>query len=342
MKEKRNIFMIVPVDIHRGVVESQMFGLAKYYSRHYKVNLVIPISLKILDQEQNLNVIYYKNYKDIKKVIKNADVIYFRSIVNFAKLFIYCKLKRTRILYDFRGIAAYENFYKNKSYPKFLLLFMAEFFAYHLSNKVQCVSENMKTALQDIFLLKRKIEVIPCLSQKSVRRTDGCLDTIKFVYVGGVSQWQMIDKIIWLSCRIQQQVKSEFTFVTNDPDLLIEKIRGAGLANCKILSGDNKFVHSVLVQQDFAFLLRENQVFNRLSSPIKFLEYVSNGVVPIVTSHVGDYSNHVEKGELGIIYNMNLEKLLLDINEIIGNMKEYRVRLYNYSRNLTWDKYTIL
>jgi hypothetical protein len=331
--------MIIPKDIHFGVFESQMLGLAKYYTKNYEVSIVVPDSINLVKIDTELKLLSYTNNNDLKRIIKKSEVVYFRSVVNFIQLFIYCRVNKLDILYDFRGLAAFERFYKNRSYIKFTLLFLAEFLAYTCSNKVQCVSENMKNELQKKFIFKKNIDVVPCLAQKSHRRIDSCSSKIRFVYVGGVSEWQMIDSIIEISLNIQKQILSEFTFVTNKPSILKERIKNVGLLNYKILSGDNKFVQNILQEQDFGFLFRENKLFNRLSSPIKFLEYTSNGVVPLITPFVGDYSNDVINNNLGIIYDKNYEKLISDILQVASDIKVYRLRLYDYSFKLTWDHF---
>ena len=80
-------------------------------------------------------------------------------------------------------------------------------------------------------------------------------------------------------------------------------------------------------------------MLNRVSSPVKFLEYVSNGVIPIITPYIGDYSDDVSERKLGIIFNGDIVKLIKEIKLIIPDIKKYRQRLYSYSSSLTWDKF---
>ena len=94
-------------------------------------------------------------------------------------------------------------------------------------------------------------------------------------------------------------------------------------------------------EQDFGFLLRENLLFNRISSPIKFLEYSSNGVVPIITQFVGDYSNDVEKYKLGIIFKGSISNLINNIKSVSSEIVEYRTRNYKYSSKLLWNTLNI-
>lgn len=339
MKKSKSLFMIIPKDIHLGVIESQMLGLAQYYTKQYDVTMVVPNSIDLTRLGSEIKLMSYSDNYELKKIIKKAEIVYFRNIVNFAQLFVFCKFNKLQILYDFRGLAAFETFYKKRNYINFIKIFSVEFLAYLFSNKIQCVSGNMKIELQKKFIFKKKIEVIPCLAHKSYRRTDSCPSKIRFVYIGGVSKWQMIDLILEISLQIQKEILSEFTFITNKPLVLEERIKDIGLLNYKILSGDNKFVQTILKEQDFGFLLRENLLFNRISSPIKFLEYTSNGVVPIITKSVGDYSNDIDKYKLGIIFEGNIPKLIDDLKSITSRIVEFRERNYRYSSKLLWSTY---
>ena len=331
--------MIIPKDIHLGVIESQMLGLAKFYTKQYDVSIVIPDSIDITNFAAEMNFITYSNNYDLRKIIKKSEIVYFRSVINFIQHFILCRRNKLEILYDFRGFAAFENFYNKRNYINFVLLFSLEFLAYIFSDKVQCVSENMKQELEKKFFFKKKIDIIPCLAHQSYKRIDSCPLKIRFVYVGGVAKWQMLDLILKISLQIQKQILCEFTFISNNPSVLENRIKDTGLLNFKILSGDNDFVQTILKEQDFGFLLRENLLFNRISSPIKFLEYTSNGVVPIMTQYVGDYSNDIEKYKLGIVFKGNMSKLINDLKLVSSKIVEFRQRNYRYSSKLLWKTY---
>ena len=339
MKKVQRLFMIIPKDIHLGVIESQMLGLAKLYTKKYDVCIVIPDSIDLTKLTTEIKLITYSNNYDLRKIIKKSGIVYFRSVINFVQLFIFCKINKLEILYDFRGFVAFESFYKKRNYINFIILFFTEFLAYVFANKVQCVSENMKQELEKKFLFKKKIDIIPCLAHQSSLRTDHCKRKIRFVYVGGIAKWQMLDLILEISLQIQKEILCEFTFISNNPSVLENRIKDIGLLNFKILSGDNNFVQTILKQQDFGFLLRENLLFNRISSPIKFLEYTSNGVVPIITQYVGDYSNDIEKYKLGIVFKGNISKLIDDLKSVSNEIVEFRQRNYRYSSKLLWKTY---
>ncbi|OGI11771.1 MAG: hypothetical protein A2Y40_01165 [Candidatus Margulisbacteria bacterium GWF2_35_9] len=335
------LLIIIPTDIHLGVIESQMYGLAILYSKYYEVTVATPISVKASIKQGNVKEEKYYGTKGLKTLVKRSDIVYFRDIINFFKLFLVCKLESKSILYDFRGLAAEESFSRNKNIFKYGILFVAEFLAAILSDRIQCVSENMKRELRRRYYIKKEINVIPCLTHRCIKRNDERYEKVRFVYVGGLSKWQKIDLIISVCERIQVEIDCMFTFITNKPQELKDRLKESQVFNWKVLTGNNDFVQEILKNQDFGFLLRDNYLFNKLSSPIKFLEYVSNGVIPIITPFVGDYSNIVAGKDLGILYINDSQKLIDEIKHIVNEIESYRNKLFEFSYQRTWENFHI-
>jgi glycosyltransferase involved in cell wall biosynthesis len=322
-----------------GIIESQMLGLAKFYSNEYAVTIAVHESINLFKINKNNKYFTYKNRFNLLPLLKNADVIYFRNIYDYLFSFLYCRIKNKNTIYDFRGLVSYENFNENKNYLKFFVLYIFEFLAYAFSDIIQCVSEKMKVELKKMYVINKKINVVPCMVHANIKRTDSCEKGIKFVYIGNLSSWQMVDTILNLALQIQNEIDSIFTFITFNKSELEEKIQKTDLLHYKVLTGNNKFVQNSLSIQDFGFLIRDDLMLNRVSSPVKFLEYVSNGVIPIITPYIGDYSDDVSERKLGIIFNGDIAKLIKEIKLIIPDIKKYRQRLYSYSSSLTWDKF---
>ena len=134
-------------------------------------------------------------------------------------------------------------------------------------------------------------------------------------------------------------IKAEFTFITYEKKKLKEKLKKTPLLKYKIVSVDNRNVINYLKNQDFGFLFRHDIIVNEVASPIKFLEYISSGVIPILTPFVGDYSKEVVQKKLGIIFRNDNEKLIKDIKKVSDQIILYRKRLYDYSLSYTWKNF---
>jgi glycosyltransferase involved in cell wall biosynthesis len=98
-------------------------------------------------------------------------------------------------------------------------------------------------------------------------------------------------------------------------------------------------VQAYLQTCDFGFLLRENSTVNKIASPVKFLEYTANGVIPIISTNVGDYSADVTKNNIGICLKSNYQldqKLMITVNSFIKDNSVFQ-RLYSYSEKFKWE-----
>ena len=106
----------------------------------------------------------------------------------------------------------------------------------------------------------------------------------------------------------------------------------------KIISLPQHKVFQELKYYDFGFILRENHVINKVSSPIKLLEYTSSGVIPILTDSVGDYPMIMKDQKIGIVIDdLNFSFLKNDFLDILNDSNIY-LRLFKFSENFTWSK----
>jgi hypothetical protein len=334
----KKILMLTPNSIPNSIIQSQVFGKALYFKRKKDVTIAIDERNKNFENNEIFNFLLFNSYKELKQILIEYDEIYIRSINDFFRLILFCRLKNIQIIYDFRGLVAFESYFRKKNILRFLILFAGEFLAYRLSENVQCVSNNLKIKLFKYYG-RKKVDVIPCLTFDCIKRKDDINNRIKFVYLGGLSKWQRIDLIISTSIAIQKIIKAEFTFITYEKKKLKEKLKKTPLLKYKIVSVDNRNVINYLKNQDFGFLFRHDIIVNEVASPIKFLEYISSGVIPILTPFVGDYSKEVVQKKLGIIFRNDNEKLIKDIKKVSDQIILYRKRLYDYSLSYTWKNF---
>ena len=252
---KKTLLIIIPNDVHLGVIESQMLGLAKLYSKRFKIIIAINEPMKFTLKYYHM--ISYKSYRQIFKKIKKVDYIYCRNVYSFFSIVVYSKIKSIKTIYDYRAIISFENFNKNKSYLKFLVLYILELIPYIFSNNIQCVSKKMSKKLHKLYLIKRDINVVPCLTYNAIKRKDPCDDVIKFVYVGSVAKWQMISHIINTLIEIEKNIKCMNTFVTQDREYLEDILGMSNLKNFIVKSGNNAQVKENFIKSRLWFPFRE-------------------------------------------------------------------------------------
>lgn len=319
MKSK-NLIYLVSSATPKGVLESQVFNIANYINQNYKHNIKIilvgkKINIKKLECPINIEFHFLNETISIKE-ISNSN-IYIRGVDIFLKYFITLKLNKNKLIYDFRALAFVESYLRNSSYLRSICLFFLEMTTYYLADEICCVSNVLKNKLKKYFILHRRIFVFPCLiigaNQRNNKLVNNLDSTIKFVYLGSLSPWQKFDKTIDLFKLLSQKINCKLTVISND-NLEVQTVLKKKDVTAKILSLTHSEVLTELKNHHFGFLIRDNNLLNNISSPIKYLEYISSGVIPVVTQGIGDYTEEVITNNIGIVLTNNFE---IDVSNII-------------------------
>jgi glycosyltransferase involved in cell wall biosynthesis len=108
------------------------------------------------------------------------------------------------------------------------------------------------------------------------------------VYAGGIQKWQQVPKMI----KVMSQTADlfEYRFYCPEPDkveaMLPYKIR----ARVKVDRKTQDELLKLYPECQYGFILREDNIVNRVACPTKLVEYSAMGVVPIVDSeNIGDF-----------------------------------------------------
>ncbi len=273
----------------------------------------------------------------LKKInhVEKRSWVYVRSVTDFLLIYLYGKLfkKNLHICFDFRGIISEESFMRKRSIIRKKILYCLEWFSYICAHEVWTVSEKLKDYLIRNYG-KKDIHVEACKINKKfvVRKIKKTKDNLVFIYVGSLSKWQSFDR----ACRIYKSVendKTEFIVITKDTEKAKTIMFECGIKNFMVQSCCRNEVFDYLDMADFGFILRDNNVVNTTASPVKFVEYISRGVIPIATKYVGDYSNFID--EIGYVLDDDQNSVLVDeLSPMISN--ENFDLIYSSATSLTW------
>ncbi len=158
-------------------------------------------------------------------------------------------------------------------------------------------------------------EIIPCtLSQNTtakpsneterqqLRQQHGIsADDVLLVYSGSAAGWQSFTALFnWLAELLSEQGNVRLMLMTQ-----IESLENTALADfadrVMIRWVEPQMVKQYLGMGDYGLLLREESITNRVASPTKFAEYLAAGLKVIVSPHIGDFSEFVEKHGCGLV-----------------------------------------
>ncbi len=215
------------------------------------------------------------------------------------------------------------------------------------SNAVIVVSNPLKTYINNR-VYNSRVYVIPCGSVMMIdeneylreryywRKKLSIKNEFVFVYFGGLSKWQLLDK----TCEFVNDLK---TYIPNIKLILItlSKRRSYILAKRAGLRDDELINLELLPEEaekllcacDVGLLLRENNLTNKMAFPNKFTDYVKGRLVIILSKSLEYPYEIVNKYKIGVgvdlnnlsykdIYNQVLQ--ILDVKYF--NFNEYNKR----------------
>ena len=175
-----------------------------------------------------------------------------------------------------------------------------------------CVSENLKKQLENnTNVLIDRYGIISCgvdfdyfeSSITPLEYKDIINEKIVLGYSGGLQKWQNIDKIINIVARLREIDSNIYLmiFTNHSIDIYKKLLLKIGEENYNVKALKAKDIPSYLKLFDAGFLLRDNWVLNKVSSPTKMCEYLAAGVPVICTQYSGDYARSVFFEETGFI-----------------------------------------
>ncbi len=138
-------------------------------------------------------------------------------------------------------------------------------------------------------------------SEKSKVNQNTDSEIIKVVYSGGTGPWQSFEKVVdLLDDLMKRQSNVEAVFLTKENEVL-----GSFLKKYPARSSRKWVKHeevaAIINQCDYGILLRENNITNKVASPVKFAEYLNAGLKVLISPNIGDFSEFAAQNDCGII-----------------------------------------
>lgn len=292
--------------------------------------------LKDIFSDNNIKLVELNKIKtEIKK--DNINRIWTPDPISTIKIKLKLLLNNIELITWYQGIIPEENYLKYNSKIKFIILSIIEYISLIVSDKKIFVSESMykfysyKYKLKDINYF-----IVPCISDISYNNINKIPNS--YAYVGGMSEWQCVDQILEYYSKSIQDKDSKLYIITRDIDIAKEKIQKYKIINYELKAIDNrKDMEIFLSQMEYGFLFRDSISVNKVSSPIKFAEYLSCGVKLIMTDAIPHYKDIIQQNNIGIVVNdsnSSFNKLNIEVNKIISIYHKY------FNKNILIKNYT--
>jgi len=260
----------------------------------------------------------------ISRQFKNERLV----ITGYFPEFIVCMLilihKQNNIYYDVHGAVEEKIEYpKTKliyEWPKYIFLKINSIFIYNVVSNHLVVSKSLKNYVQNYRYRKKppKFVLVPC-TDYSINNTLVNSKTINtpfnFIYTGSNAPWQCLKETLDIYRSICEIYPSNLTLLVSDENYEVP-LEYSNLSISKYTVSSEE-VSSFLSAADFAFLIRKNDITNKVAFPNKFYDYISHNLPVITTNAIDDISRAITEYKLGSI--IEIDKY--SPNEIINDCK---------------------
>lgn len=225
---------------------------------------------------------FFMHFFKILRMLMYSRYIYVHSIYNSLNIFPFYFFFKN-IITDLHGVVPDElNMYGKNKLAR--LYNWIEKKALLHSYKIIAVTEAMEDHyIKKYPLTQGKFLFISIFSEKRITQTVS-RNKNGVIYSGGTQKWQCIDKMIDLVRETSKNYK--WTILTGDTsrfdcldhnEIILKSVRP-------------KDVQYYYGQNTFGIVLREDSIVNRVACPTKMVEYILNGVIPVVLyPQIGDF-----------------------------------------------------
>ena len=275
--------------------------------------------------------------KTINRIIEEHEIgiVHCRSLFPALIGFYFKLIKRKKIkfLYDNRGVRIQEEIFMGRWKEKSLKVYLLSWFEKKFlgfSDSIVVVSSFFKSYListyKNLKLESNKINIIPNrtfinkIQNNAFQNKD---EKPIVVFSGSAARWQSLNEIEAVFKSAQQVFKSiNFRILTYHPEGFknIFNESPALKKNISIREVAPENVFNELIVCHFGLLLRENNIINKVASPLKFAEYLSAGLTVLISEGVGDTEEIIKKHKIGVIirnhdYNSALMEMKIMVND---------------------------
>ncbi|MFQ2277630.1 glycosyltransferase family protein [Aeromonas hydrophila] len=241
----------------------------------------------------------------IAKILWKSKVIYVHSIYNSIRILPFYLLKcRRYIITDFHGVVPEElEMMGHKLRAK--IYYLIELVVIYGGFRFIFVTKKMKNYYYDskysfLRLGNERAIILPIISVNSKYQLGNnkiidrsFLNSKVAIYAGGFQEWQNISLMVSIA---ENNLEFKYIFLTPDSERMLSLCKDiVGEYICK--SVPPEAVSQYYAESTFGFILRDDCIVNNVACPTKLIEYLFNGVIPIVkSSSIGDFN------ELGMKY----------------------------------------
>ena len=241
---------------------------------------------------ESLESLGYNTEFSVKLQEKDKDALIVFPVA-YDALKYYLRGYRNFILWQ-QGAVADESYMRNSSRLRYHILNIIDVYMMKKAKCILYVSEEMRRVYEQRghSSFKDKAYIMPCFNEEYDENMYSLKDFTKkiFTYVGSLAEWQCFEQTVDLYKEIEDQIKDcTLKVLTFDVDRAKRIIENKGVKNYSVKSVPKEQVRHELISATYGFIIREDNVVNRVATPTKLSSYISAGVIPIYSSCIRDF-----------------------------------------------------
>ncbi|WP_136526670.1 glycosyltransferase family protein [Geomonas ferrireducens] len=227
----------------------------------------------------------------------NPTILFISSVITGAKLYLLHVFfrKKANIVFWYQGLIPEESFLRRNSNLRRCILLLLEHLGLEISDIVLLPTQSMLDYLKDANRLPQKnkyivipnaISALPPLTSESKKLWAIESNTSPTIgYCGGLSRWQCFPAALHFVKKLQELDPNVlFLILTFDSQKALDMLSENGISNAVVRSTTPDQVYKYVQAFDVGILFREEGPVNAAAFPLKYLDYISNGV-PVLTTH---------------------------------------------------------
>ncbi len=282
-----------------------------YIYINYNNIVVLKEYLDVLKEAlENLNYEckYVKNLDGIKK----SDLVVFPMGIDAFRFYI--KGYKNFIVWQ-QGATADESFMRNHSYLRKRIIDGIDILAMKKAKFILYVSDYMREHYSKLAKtnFEKKSYVMPCFNEVLDDSIFEKKDYSKkiFTYVGSLDLWQCFEKTADIYAAIEKQVPNcFFKVLTFQEEEAIRILRDKNIKNFEVKKVPKDQVKKELLECTYGFIIREDNIVNRVATPTKISSYLSAGVLPIYSNCLIDFYEQTHNCNSFCVTNGDVDKIL--------------------------------
>ena len=289
-------------------------------------------------QEIGEDIVYVDKIDKVLKYPKTSIIVVARIL---DALTLNLKGYKRNIMW-FQGVEPEESLMRNNSKIRFWILSKIEKivlkkakFSLFVSNEM---ANHYKTKYK-IDLDKKKYYCMPCqntgIHKFAFQQPDKYKDNV-FAYIGSLAVWQKFEETVecYVKCEKIGLPNTKLVVYTSEGEKAEKILQDKGVRNYIVDFVPNEKLHEKLKNVKYGFIIRDDNIVNRVATPTKISTYLSCGLIPIYSDVLKDFSHIAEELKYAVLYDEKLEQRLLQLNsEKIKNedvLEEYNTVFETY------------